>query len=147
MGADMVLASLGFKADGRFELDQEQTKTVLAQARSAIEGLDQTRFDAINEELGGQYDDLAACKKQLLSDIADIESGLAGERRDATLISGGSGILLLASGGPTWGDPPTALSESIWRLAVADVFPDARWPKEPLVAEQSPSPASIRATG
>jgi hypothetical protein len=128
MGADMVLASLGFKADEQFKLDTEQANLALARARHAIETLDETKFDAINEELSGEYEDIAQCKQLLLSDVAAVEAALASDRRDSAMIPGGAGIVLLVSGGPTWGDPPTELSESIWRLADAHVMPDSRWP-------------------
>jgi hypothetical protein len=126
----MLLASLGFKADDRFELDQKAAAAALAQARRAIKSLDQKRFKAINNDLCGEFENLAAYRRVLLGDVAAIEEAIAEQRRDAAFITGGPGIVLLISGGPSWGDPPTELYESIGRLADADVIPDARWPKQ-----------------
>ena len=130
MGASMLVASIGFHTDKRFEIDRKQAEAVLAQARSMIEALDPKRFEAINDE-SGEYSDLTEYRQLLLGDIAAIEVAITGERCDAATISGGPGIVLLVSGGPSWGDPPTELFASISRLREAEVLPDARWPNEP----------------
>jgi hypothetical protein len=131
MGAALLIQSIGFKANQRFEVDQEWASSSLAQARGAIAQLDQTRFEAINEELCGEYSDLAAYRELLLSDVAAVEAALADQGRDADLMAGGAGVVLLISGGLSWGDPPTDLYESITRLRHAEVMPDARWPVKP----------------
>jgi hypothetical protein len=130
MGAEMALASLGFKTGEQFELDQKAATAALAQARKAIKALDRKRFNAINRELCGGYKNIAEYRRVLLSDVAAIEAAITERCRDAAFITGGPGIVLLISGGPSWGDPPTELCESIGRLADADVMPDARWPKQ-----------------
>jgi hypothetical protein len=131
MGAEMALASLGFKADERFELDQKAATAALAQARRAIKALDRKRFTAINNDLCGEYENLAEYRRVLRGDVAAIKAAITGQCRDAAFITGGPGIVLLISGGPSWGDPPTELYESIGRLCDADLMPDARWPKKP----------------
>lgn len=131
MGAAMLLLSIGFKANDRSELDHEQADVALAQARLAIEALPQARFDAINEEMGGEYTDLTQYRQLLLNDVTAIAAALADDRGDATFIAGGFGVVLLISGGLSWGNAPTELFESISRLRHAEVMPDARWPTEP----------------
>ncbi len=128
MGAGTLLQSIGFKANRGFKLDRRQARSAIAQAKRAIAALEQARFEAINEEMCGEYTDLTQYKQLLLSDVATVEEGLADDRRDATFIAGGSGVVLLVSGGLSWGDAPSELFESISRLHHAEVMPDARWP-------------------
>ena len=131
MGAELLIQSIGFKANERFEVDQEWASSALAQARGAIAQLDQTRFDAINEEMCGEYRDITAYRQILLGDVDAVEAALADQGRDADLMAGGTGVVLLLTGGLSWGDPPTDLFDSITRLRHAEVMPDARWPVKP----------------
>ncbi len=127
----MFVRSIGFKAIHEFGIDQQWACSAIAQARRAIEELDQKHFEAINKELGGEYTELDEYRQLLLSDIAAIEAALGHKRRDAASVAGGPGVVLLISGGLSTGDPPTELFASISRLQHAGLMPDARWPEEP----------------
>jgi hypothetical protein len=126
----MLLQSIGFRADHQYEPDQEWARAALAKARGAIAQFDLARFDVINDEMCGEYDDLEVYKRLLLNDVAAVEAALTDQGSDADLMAGGAGVVLLITGGLSWGDPPTQLYESITRLRHAEVMPDARWPQE-----------------
>jgi hypothetical protein len=130
MGADMLIQSIGLKALNRFVIDDEWALSAFVLAKQAIDAIDEKRLVEINDPLRA-YDDVASCKRELLSDLAQVETAILGDHRQAAKIEGGDGIILLLSGGMSWGDPPTELFESMTRLLEADVMPDARGPQEP----------------
>jgi hypothetical protein len=129
MGAEMVLFSMGFKAKQRFMFDEVWTKAAFDEARKAIESIDEEKMqkDALLPE---DYDSADEYKQILLKDLKDVERAVFEYDRQAGIVEGGDGIILLVSGGMSWGDSPTELYASMSRLAEADVFPDARWPEE-----------------
>jgi hypothetical protein len=53
------------------------------------------------------------------------------------MVEGGNGVILLISGGLSWGDPPGELFNSMSRTVEAGVFPDARWPEPQDVASSA----------
>jgi hypothetical protein len=129
MGADLLIMSIGLTAKKRYEVDEESAKSAFAKAREAIAAIDDKTLAAINTEPGIPYADVESCKRTLLDDLADVEAAALGSHRQAAIVEGGGGIVLLLSGGLSWGDSPSELFESMSRLLEADVFPDARWPE------------------
>lgn len=128
MGADLWMESIGFKAIGTHQIDLEWARSALAQATEAIARIDEHFLARINQE-GNDYPNLADYRKTLLSDLKDVEQAVFDHHRHAAVLPAGNGIVLLVSGGLSWGDAPTELFESMFRLQEAEVFPDARWPK------------------
>lgn len=130
MGADLWMESIGFKVIGTHQIDLEWARSALAQAREAIAPIDELFLARINQE-GNDYPNLADYQKTLLSDLKDVEQAVLDHHRHAAVLPAGNGILLLVSGGLSWGDAPTELFESLCRLQESQVFPDARWPDMP----------------
>jgi hypothetical protein len=128
MGADILIQSLGFKAKDHHQIDQEWATSVFAQARQAIEAIDEARMAQINEEHGTEYDDLDYYKRDLRKDLAEVETAALGEDRQGARVQGGGGIILLVAGGMSWGGSPGELYEAMSRLVEAAVLVDARWP-------------------
>jgi hypothetical protein len=129
MGADTCLEAIGFKAADNNQIDPDWARSALTRAKEAIEAIDEKFLAQINEDFGNDYPDLAEYKKTLLSDLQDLELAVFQTHRHAVSIAGGGGVVLLVSGGLSWGDAPTELFESMFRLQEAAVFPDARWPE------------------
>jgi len=127
MGAEMLIQSIGFKAKERFMIDEQWATAAFAKARTAIEAIDQGRMDEI--QLQEEYDSVDDYKQSLLDDLKEVEQAIFATHRQAATVEGGDGIILLLSGGISWGDSPGALFDSMERLAESDVFPDARWPE------------------
>jgi hypothetical protein len=131
MGADLLIESIAFKAADctkRLVVDEQWAAGAFEQARRAIDALDEAFLARINDEQYNDYPDLAHYKQLLMSDLDEVgNAALAGHRQAAT-IQGGKGILLLISGGLSWGGPPSDLFESMSRLNEAGVLSDAGWP-------------------
>ena len=137
MGADMVIESIAFKTNERGLIDEQWTAAAFAQARGAIAAIDEMRLAEVNDHSGNSYDDIESYKQDLIKDLAEIELAAVGAHRQAAMIDGGNGIMLLVSGGLSWGDSPGELFASMSRLAESGVFPDARWPNAYVPHNQS----------
>jgi hypothetical protein len=131
MGADMCIESIAFKATPQNEIDEESAKQALDRARKAITTIDEPFLATINDEQCNDYQSLAEYQSILLGDLEAVELALFGVHRQAMTLVGGHGIVLLVAGGMSWGDSPTELFESMYRLQEAGVIPDARWPDPP----------------
>ena len=128
MGADMVIESIGFKTNERRLIDEEWAAAAFAQARQAIAAIAESRLAEINGDAGNSYADIESYKQDLTNDLAQIELAAVGAHHQAAMVDGGDGIILLVSGGLSWGDSPGELFDSMSRLIESGVFPDARWP-------------------
>jgi len=124
----MLIESIGFKTNERRLIDEEWAAAAFAQARQVIAAIDETRLADVNGDPDNSYDDIDSYKHDLLNDVAEIELAVVGAHRQAAMVEGGNGIMLLVSGGLSWGDSPGELFESMSRLMESGVFPDARWP-------------------
>jgi hypothetical protein len=131
VGAELIIESIGFKAKDRCRIDEEWTAAAFAKARHEIAIIDESRLAEINRDASNSYDDIETCQEDLTGDIAELELAVVGSHRQAAMIEGGKGIMLLVSGGLSWGDSPGKLFDSMLRLIAVSVFPDARWPKDP----------------
>jgi hypothetical protein len=129
MGADMWIEAIGCKAAANNQIDPDWARSALARARKAIQAIDSAFLARINEDQGNDYPTVGEYKQLLRSDLKDVELAVFEHHRQAATIAGGAGIVLLISGGPSWGDAPTELFQSMFRLQEAAVFPDARWPE------------------
>ena len=130
MGADLLIESIGFKArNDRCLIDEEWAVAAFDQARKAIAAIDVAPLDEL--ERGYQYADVDEYKAELMKDLAEIEQATGGSCRQAAMIDGGGGVILLVAGGMSWGESPSELFESMSRVVEAKVFPDARWPPDP----------------
>jgi hypothetical protein len=93
--------------------------------------IDESRLAEVNLNPSNSYEDIVGYQEDLTSDLAELELAVVGSHRQAAMIEGGNGIMLLVSGGLSWGDSPGKLFDSMSRLIASGVFPDARWPKKP----------------
>ena len=128
MGADMLIESIGFKSNERRLIDEEWAAAALAQAREAIAAINEKRLAETNSDAANSYDDIESYKQDLIHDVGEIELAVAGAHRQAAMVEGGNGIILMVSGGLSWGDSPGELFASMSRLVESGVFPDVRWP-------------------
>lgn len=126
MGAELLIQSIGFKAKNRFLIDKKWARSAFKQARGAINAIDAARMAEINAEHEGSHADLEGYKRELMHDLAEIEAAVFSAHRAAATVQGAKGIILLLSGGMSWGDSPTELFDAMARLLEADVMPDAR---------------------
>ena len=124
----MLIMSLGLKAKNRYRVDDEWARSAFAQAKRAIDAIDAAQMKKITGGRGKSRKALHDYKQGLIADLDDVESAAFGNHRQAALIEGGCGIVLLLSGRMLWGDSPTELFDSMSRLLEADVMPDARRP-------------------
>jgi hypothetical protein len=130
MGAELLLNSIGFKSKDHCLIDEAWARQAFARARRAIKAIDATRLAAINLAQDTPYADVKACKGQLLDDLKAIEQAVFGHDRQAGILMGGDGILLLLAAGMSWGDSPGELFDSIARLLTANVLHDARFTED-----------------
>jgi hypothetical protein len=129
MGAELLIQSIGFKAKDRFLLDEQWAMAAFGAARTAIETIDDARLAEINAEIENTVAELDGYKRDLLNDLGNLEVAALGSHRQAVRVEGGNGIILILSGGMSWGDSPSELFDSMSRLIEAAVFTDARWPE------------------
>ena len=134
MGADMLIASIGYKRGQSKAKTDKNIKTMLnaatekIKAALSIKELDESGCTFPGGEEGAEA--LNEAKEMLLEDLKEVSSALLGYHRQAAWIAGGSEIEVLVSGGLSWGDDPTELYAAINRLQSAGVINDARYPKE-----------------
>lgn len=139
MGADLWIESIGFKATANNQIDPDWARWALARASNAIQAIDAAFLARINEDQGNDYPSVGEYKQLLQSDLKDVEVAVFEHHRHAATVVGGGGIVLLISGGLSWGDVPTELFQSMFRLQEAAVLPDVRWPEPPDAAVPDPA--------
>ena len=126
MGACMCLASF---SDPVFEKRKDQDEClvrVLETAKRRIQALTDGELAAFEEECGTGSGPGATLKRLLVA-LQDLEDALLSDHREAGFLPAG-GLELLVSGGPSYGDGPTLLYNSINCLRCVDALCGCRAP-------------------
>lgn len=132
MGADMLIASLGFRKEKTAGRTRRNIEALLRaaerkiRAANAVSDLGEYR-DFCLPDRAEDNTTMTDIKQALLRDLKDIRCALLGSHRQACLIDGGGGIDILVSGGLSWGDDPCELFIAINHLQTAGVIEDARY--------------------